>query len=389
MTPQKVESLTHHIVVEMTCGCYHACVITSTGAVYTWGCSAATGHGWGSIVAPKLLEGELSSKGVIYLSAHYDRTACITKTGEIYSWGNGFYGRLGHDNYSDQGAPKRIDGAPLIGVLAKMVSCGNYHTAVCTETGQVYTFGRGKFGELGHGEKKTSPALVVALEGKVITQVQCGKYHTMALTTTGYVFAWGSRRMNVQSDNVELIPYLVESLCDHHVVQITSKHRHCAVLVDPNTSVIRQSQVAAFNNKSKSDVVFMVENEHLYGNMGILSQNCEYFAAMFGSNWRESVEKVVKIQNCSKLMFLRVLEYLCLDGFAISVHDNVVELWDLAEMYLLEGLKYYCISALERGLCDENVSEILREAVDSSCSCDELKRMCRDYFERRKNESDK
>ena len=83
----------------------------------------------------------------------------------------------------------------------------------------------------------------------------------------------------------------------------------------------------------------------------------------------------------SKATFLLVLEYLYLDGFTVSL-NNAVELWGLADMYQMEGLKYCCMGALERGLCDENVSEILEAVEDLSCPCDELKRMCHEYLNR-------
>jgi hypothetical protein len=90
---------------------------------------------------------------------------------------------------------------------------------------------------------------------------------------------------------------------------------------------------------------------------------------------RESIERVVQVPNCSKAAFLLVLEYLSLDGFSVSI-DDAVELWGIADMYQMEGLKYSCMGALERGLSDENVSEILEEVEELSCPCDELKRMC-------------
>jgi hypothetical protein len=42
----------------------------------------------------------------------------------------------------------------------------------------------------------------------------------------------------------------------------------------------------------------------------------------------------------------------------------------------MEGLKYCCMGALERGLSAENASEILEEVEELSCPCDELKRVC-------------
>jgi hypothetical protein len=61
--------------------------------------------------------------------------------------------------------------------------------------------------------------------------------------------------------------------------------------------------------------------------------------------------------------------------------DDVVEVWGLADMYQMEGLKYSCMGGLERGLSEENVSEILEEVEDLSCPCDELKRICHEYLQ--------
>jgi hypothetical protein len=38
------------------------------------------------------------------------------------------------------------------------------------------------------------------------------------------------------------------------------------------------------------------------------------------------------------------------------------------------------MGALERGLCQENDSQILQEAEGLNCECDGLKRMCREYL---------
>jgi hypothetical protein len=124
----------------------------------------------------------------------------------------------------------------------------------------------------------------------------------------------------------------------------------------------------------------MVENQPLYANVDVLSQKSDYFAAMFRSNMRESIERVVHVPSCSKAAFLRVLEFLYLDGFTVSL-DDVVELWVLADMYQMDGLKHSCMGALERGLSEENVSEILQEVDGLSCPCDELKGVCHGFME--------
>ena len=51
-------------------------------------------------------------------------------------------------------------------------------------------------------------------------------------------------------------------------------------------------------------------------------------------------------------------------------------------MYQMEGLKYACMGAFERGLSDENVSDILEDVEELSCPCDELKRLCPFFLQR-------
>ena len=286
--PRKVEALAGEMIVEFRCRCYHTWVVTSTGSIYTLGESGATGHHIkSSSVLPSLL-GDLSSKGVTFVSATKKFTACITKAGEVFTWGDGSYGRLGHGHVSDQITPKRVES--LLGVTAKQVACGSNHAAVCTEDGQVFTFGQGGRGQLGHGDRehKTSPGLVLALEGYHISQIQCGFFHSMALTSSGYVFTWGKGRGTTSclghgesKLKYITIPRLVEGLREHNVVQISSLCEHCGVLVDSSPSAIRQLQEVSFNNKEHSDVVIMVENEALYGNVDVLSQKSDYFAAIF------------------------------------------------------------------------------------------------------------
>jgi hypothetical protein len=204
------------------------------------------------------------------------------------------------------------------------------------------------FGQLGHGDKENqfSPVLVQALVvGKHITQLHCCPNNTMALTSSGYVFTWGYEgHYGSVKPKCLSVPCLVEGLREHNVVQITSCSQRCAVLVDPTSpSHIRQLQQASFNNQELSDVVLIVGNQPLYAKIEVLSQNCDYFAAMFlRSNMRESIERVVDVRDCSKAAFLRVLEYLYLDGFTVSL-DDVVELWVLADMYQMEGLKHTCM----------------------------------------------
>ncbi|KAJ1115470.1 hypothetical protein NDU88_003694 [Pleurodeles waltl] len=76
---------------------------------------------------------------------------------------------------------------------AVQVSCGFHHSVVLMENGDVYTFGYGQHGQLGHGDvnSRGCPTLVQALPGPC-TQVTAGSNHTAVLLTDGQVFTFGS-----------------------------------------------------------------------------------------------------------------------------------------------------------------------------------------------------
>ncbi|XP_047671327.1 E3 ubiquitin-protein ligase MYCBP2 isoform X17 [Tachysurus fulvidraco] len=76
---------------------------------------------------------------------------------------------------------------------AVQVSCGFHHSVVLMENGDVYTFGYGQHGQLGHGDvnSRGSPTLVQALPGPSV-QVTAGSNHTAVLLMDGQVFTFGS-----------------------------------------------------------------------------------------------------------------------------------------------------------------------------------------------------
>ena len=81
----------------------------------------------------------------------------------------------------------------LEGEIIKQVACGSGHTILLTKDGTVKTFGRGDDGRLGHGDCgwKYVPRLVSALSSVHVKMVTCGSYHTAAVTSSGQLYCWG------------------------------------------------------------------------------------------------------------------------------------------------------------------------------------------------------
>jgi hypothetical protein len=78
-----------------------------------------------------------------------------------------------------------------------------FTTVAATMGGQVYTFGYGDTGQLGHGVgfqpgvmdsyRALVPTPVAALEGVDVVQVSAGKHHVAAVTRDGIVYTWQGR----------------------------------------------------------------------------------------------------------------------------------------------------------------------------------------------------
>lgn len=71
------------------------------------------------------------------------------------------------------------------------VAAANKHTAVVSDTGEVFTWGGNREGQLGYGTSNSAsnytPRVVEYLKGKVFMGVAAAKYHTIVLGVDGEV----------------------------------------------------------------------------------------------------------------------------------------------------------------------------------------------------------
>ena len=178
--------------VGVSCGNCHTAVITSKGELFTFGVGdeellGPPGEGY-DLLAPTRVEGKLVGKRVVQVSCDYFCTAAITSTGELFTYGNGDSGNLGHgDGLGIEWMPRRVEALARNRVV--QVSCGGDITAAVTSTGELFNFGYGGDGQLGHGswdDTHDSPLprrVEGALVGKRVVQVSCGCSYTAVITT--------------------------------------------------------------------------------------------------------------------------------------------------------------------------------------------------------------
>jgi alpha-tubulin suppressor-like RCC1 family protein len=116
----------------------------------------------------------------------------IGEAGELFSWGPGEYGCLGHGDMQDHPSPKRVEA--LQGVRVSSVACGRHHALALAEDGLVYAWGdnfhRAVLGNP-HVERELLPRRVEALCGVRVSTVAAGGIRSYAVADTGELWAWG------------------------------------------------------------------------------------------------------------------------------------------------------------------------------------------------------
>ena len=115
----------------------------------------------------------------------------LTADGAVWSWGDGDYGKLGHGDQQEQLLPKKIEA--LAGQRVVAVSAGAAHSLALTADGAVWSWGRGTYGRLGHGDEQDEllPKKVEAFAGQRVVAVSAAIFHSLAVTADGAVFTWG------------------------------------------------------------------------------------------------------------------------------------------------------------------------------------------------------
>ena len=142
----------------------------------------------------------------------------VSSIGEVYSWGSGSFGQLGHnDELSTLESPTKISSLVEKNVVG--IACGTTYSAVITNNGELYTFGQGRFGKLGHGnsDDKPAPTLVAALKSHKVFDVACGDSHTLCVTDQGKVFVFGDQdfgKLGIGTTNGSSVPLLIEGLAN-------------------------------------------------------------------------------------------------------------------------------------------------------------------------------
>jgi len=240
LLPKLLEPTVMLDVRNISLGRNHAALITKRGEVFCWGegSRGKLGHKVDMDVSSPTIVESLDGFLVKFVACGEYQTCALTDSGELFVWGENKYGGnlVCEERTGSQWLPRQISG-PLAGVSISNVACGDWHTAAVSSSGQLFTYGDGTFGVLGHGnlQSVSHPKEVESLKGLWVKSVACGSWHTAAIVDVifdrfkfngvgGKLFTWGDGdkgRLGHADLEKKLQPTCVAQLVEHDFVQVS------------------------------------------------------------------------------------------------------------------------------------------------------------------------
>ena len=256
-TPQPLPALSTKFIHSTAAGYSHSAAVSGRGELLTWGNGdfgqlgvnlTATGiHRWNlsSHSTPTLIQ-QLAGVKLVKVSAGEDTTVALSDTGVLYACGDAHRGTLGleqgliwNEDRHRVGIFQPITALTPLPIIDFAV--GAHHTVALSVTGDVYTFGQGRRGQLGHGSAVNVflPKRVEGLERVKVVRVFAGGDASAVVSEEGELYVFGTNvhgQLGVGDNDSRYVPVRVkDGLEGKRVVKVAIGQSHMLVLCDDHT----------------------------------------------------------------------------------------------------------------------------------------------------------
>eukprot|EP01022_Parablepharisma_sp_SALTPOND_P011884 TRINITY_DN1513_c0_g1_i1.p1 TRINITY_DN1513_c0_g1~~TRINITY_DN1513_c0_g1_i1.p1 ORF type:complete len:1386 (+),score=114.51 TRINITY_DN1513_c0_g1_i1:1826-5983(+) len=201
--PRLCVSLKDEYIISVACG--HCCsfAINAYGQAFAWGKNQFGQLGLG-LDSPMIVRIPTLIKGlppIKQLASGNEHAVAVSRSGKVFTWGNGESGLLGHENCDSLAVPTVV--SSLEGTHIKAVECGGLHTVALSNDGRLFTWGRAEGGQLGipeavlenvlkqNGDYYLHSPYELSFENETVKGIACGEAHTLAVTESGTAYGWG------------------------------------------------------------------------------------------------------------------------------------------------------------------------------------------------------
>ena len=132
------------------------------------------------------------------MKASKHHSMALTIGGDVYTWGHGRSGRLGHGDESTHPVPTLIDFFHSKSIKIKVLSTAENHSLAVTTSGDVFSWGSDRYGQLGHnisdGGMSLLPRRIDYFKKMNVLSVAAGTMHSLCRTDEDLIYSWGSNK---------------------------------------------------------------------------------------------------------------------------------------------------------------------------------------------------
>jgi alpha-tubulin suppressor-like RCC1 family protein len=225
-------------IVQIAAGADHSLALDSDGALYAWGSNAYGQLGNGTTtnssvpVAVKIAGTPLAGKTIVQIAAGANHNMVLTSDGAVYTWGWNYHGQLGNNTKTNSNTIVAVQtiGTPIAGKKIVKIAAGQGHSLALTDDGMVYTWGRNDTGQLGNNATTdvmlpvTVTVTGTPMSNKTIVEIASGARHSLAIDSSGKVYAWGHNGSGQLGNNLTvnaLTPVAVQAPADKNIIQVS------------------------------------------------------------------------------------------------------------------------------------------------------------------------
>uniref|UniRef100_A0A2K5Q3N4 X-linked retinitis pigmentosa GTPase regulator n=1 Tax=Cebus imitator TaxID=2715852 RepID=A0A2K5Q3N4_CEBIM len=243
-----------HKIKQLSAGSNTSAALTEDGRLFMWGDNSEGQIGLPNMPNACVPHQVTTGKPVSWISCGYYHSAFVTTDGELYIFGEPENGKLGLPNelLSNHRIPQLVPGIPEKVI---QVACGGEHSVVLTENA-VYTFGLGKFGQLGLGTflfETSEPKVVENIGNKTISYIFCGENHAALLTDNGLMYTFGDGRhgklgLGVENFTNQFIPILCSNFFMYIIKLVACGGCHMVVFAAPRRRMAEEIEFGEIND---------------------------------------------------------------------------------------------------------------------------------------------
>ncbi|PRP74610.1 E3 ubiquitin-protein ligase [Planoprotostelium fungivorum] len=328
-------------------------LVVDRGRMYSWGLGQWGQLGNGGCYnssRPTLIE----SPPMKMIAAGYNHSLSVDFDGNPYSWGLGTYGQLGHQMgdpgvFEDERLPytsKPVAIPSLNGGNIDQIVCGSDFSLFRDRSGRVFSSGYNLCGQCGQGNRRDQkvpyPVIFSKNDPPFIVHVAAGSAHCAAVSEKGELWTWGSGMSGKLGHGTtnkglfkdEVFPRLVESLKEQFVSLAACGDQFTVLLLGrPNANF---NHTFEFSPELR-DVHFVTRDGRVSSHRAILSCRSGKFKEMIGDT---PAGGSITVGNVSSQVLEIILRYLYDDVIPhSSLPDSIRrEVIENSEKFGAEGL---------------------------------------------------